>query len=44
MMAPALTDSVLQRALTALPGMILRIGRSAALLDKSGLLWRMAGR
>ena len=44
MMAPAPTDSVLQRALTAVPEGLLRVGRSAALLDKNGLLWWMAGR
>ncbi len=44
MMAPALTDSVLERALPALPEVIPRVCRFAAPLDKIGLLCWMAGR
>ena len=44
MMAPALKDSVLERALTALREMFPRVCRFAALLDKNGLLCWMAGR
>lgn len=43
MISLALSDRVLLRALTARPE-VLRVDRSAALLDKNGLLWWMAGR